>query len=96
MLKDGFMRVMITVIALSLAVLALNSILDMTSGPAQAQRPYNIVKTEGPALDVLLVRDIPLDGLKNIHILGDKQTFVVQKSNGFAVYKIDYIERNTK
>jgi len=96
MRKDPFYKVVLSVIALSLAVLALSSLLNLLSTPAQAQRPYNVVKTEGLAIDVLLIRDIPVDGLKNVHMLGDKQSFILQKSDGFAVYKVDYVERSTK
>jgi len=96
MLKDRFMRIVLSVIAVSLAILALSAVVDMMSSTAQAQRPYNVVKSEGPAMDVLLIRDIPIDGLKEIYIMGDRQTFVVRKSNGFSVYKVDFVERTTK
>ena len=96
MLKDRFMRIVMSVIAVSLAILALSAVVDMMSSTAQAQRPYNVVKSEGPAMDVLLIRDIPIDGLKEIYIMGDRQTFVVRKSNGFSVYKVDFVERTTK
>lgn len=93
MLKDRYYKIVLGVIAISLGILALNAVVNLVSSPAQAQRPYNTVVTEGPALDVLLIRDIPLDNLKDIHILGDNRTFVVQKDKGFAVYRVASIER---
>ncbi len=92
MLNERYVRAVLTVIALSLAILALSAVLNLVSTPAQAQRPYNVVKKEGPGLDVLLIRDIPIEGLKNIHILGDTKTFIAQKSDGFAVYRVEFIE----
>jgi hypothetical protein len=96
MLKDRYTRIVLSVIAVSLAILALNAVLTMISSPAQAQRPYNTVVTEGPGKDVLMIRDIPVPELQNIHILGDNKTFIVQKKAGFAVYTVEQIERNTK
>jgi hypothetical protein len=96
MLKERFTRIVVSVIAVSLAILALNAVLTMISSSAQAQRPYNLVITEGPGKDVLLIRDIAIPTLQNIHILGDNKTFIVQKKDGFAVYTVEQIERNTK
>lgn len=96
MLKDRYTRIVLSVIAVSLAILALNAVLNMISLPAQAQRPYNTVITEGPGKDVLLIRDIVIPDLQNIHILGDNKTFIVQKKDGFAVYCVEQIARNTK
>ena len=96
MLKDRYYKLVLSVIAISLAVLALNALVNLTSSTAQAQRPYNTVVTSGPGLDVLLIRDIPIAKLKDIHILGDNQTFVVQKDKGFAVYRVSSIERTPR
>ncbi len=96
MLKDRYTRIVLSVIAVSLAILALNAALNMISSPAQAQRPYNTVITEGPGKDVLMVRDIPVVEMQNIHILGDNKTFIVQKKGGFAVYCVESIERPAK
>jgi|GEM_PF-564695 len=96
MLKNRFNKVAVTVIAVSLAILAFSAALDMFSAPAQAQRSYNLVVTEGAAMDVLLIRDIPIKDVENIHILGDQKTFVVQKPDGFAVYRVQPIDRNSK
>ena len=38
MLKDRFMRIVLSVIAVSLAILALGAVVDMMSSTAQAQR----------------------------------------------------------
>jgi len=97
MLKEGYVRIVLTVIAVSLAILALSAVLNIVSTPAQAQRPYNSVKKTGMGLDVLLIRDIPIKGLKDIQILGDEKTFIVQKADGLAVYRVAPIVRqNTK
>jgi hypothetical protein len=96
MLKDRYYRIVLGIIAISLGVLALNAVINLVSSQAQAQRPYNTVVTDGPAMDVLLIRDIPLDDLKGIHILGDNQTFVVQKDKGFAVYRVTTVPRTAK
>ncbi|MBN1903196.1 hypothetical protein JW926_17880 [Candidatus Sumerlaeota bacterium] len=93
MLKDRYYRLVLGVIAISLAILALNAVVNLFSSPAQAQRPYNTVVIEGPAMDVLLIRDIPFEDIKDIHILGDNQTFLVERDKGFSVYRVSPVPR---
>ena len=94
MKKDTYVRFLLGVIAVSLAVLALSSLVNMFTTPAQAQRPYNTVVKEGPAKDVLLIRDIPVEKFEDVHIMGDGQTFVIQKADGFTVYTVENIMRD--
>jgi hypothetical protein len=96
MIKDPYTRVLLTIIAISLAILALHTAMDMFSTPVQAQRPINTVIKEGPAVDVLLIRDFPIDGLKNVYVLGDSKTFIVQKTSGIAVYRVDNVPRESQ
>ena len=96
MIKDPYTRVLLTIIAISLAILALHTAMDMVSTTVLAQRPINAVIKEGPAVDVLLIRDFPIDGIRNVHVLGDSKTFIVQKTTGVAVYRVDNIPRETQ
>lgn len=95
-MKEPYTRVLLTIIAVSLAVLALHTAMDMFSTPVQAQRAINTVLKEGPAVDVLLIRDLPIDGLKNVYILGDNKTFIVQKTTGIEVLRVENVPREAK
>lgn len=94
MMKDRYMRTILTIIAVSLAILAVGTLLNLVTSSAQAQRPYNTVIKEGPAKDVLLIRDLPIENIKEVYVLGDTQTFIVRKSDGVAVYRVEDIQRN--
>jgi len=75
-MKDRYARILLTVIAVSLAVLALHTTLEFFGSSALAQLSYigNPQKTTN--LDVYVVRDIPIEKIKNVHILGDNKTFM--------------------
>ncbi|HPB31699.1 MAG TPA: hypothetical protein PLB62_09605 [Candidatus Sumerlaeota bacterium] len=96
MLKDQYNRVILTIIAVSLAIIALGIVVNIFTSSAQAQRPYNVVVKNGPAMDVLLIRDIPVENLESVHILGDNQTFIVQKTKGVAVYRVSEVAREAE
>ena len=93
-MKDRYALILLTVIAVSLAVLALHTTLEFFGSSALAQLSYigNPQKTTN--LDVYVVRDIPIEKIKNVHILGDNKTFIVQKSDGVTVYRVDSSKDN--
>jgi Na+/melibiose symporter-like transporter len=93
MLNNRYGRILMTVIAVSLLILAFSSVMEMVSSNAQAQQQYNTAKKTGPLLEVLQIRNVKVENLKNIYVMEDNRTFITQTTGGFTVYTVDYIPR---
>jgi hypothetical protein len=46
-----------------------------------------------PVLDATLVKTIQAPGLKDIILLGDQKTFILQMKDAVYVYRVDYVQR---
>lgn len=93
-MKDRYTRILLTVIAVSLAILALHTALEFFGSSALAQLTYSNNPQKTTNLDVYVVRDIAIEKIKEVHILGDNKTFIVQKSDGVTVYRVDTSKDN--
>jgi hypothetical protein len=88
-LKDIYIRVILTIIAVLLALILMRPQADVVLQNAEART----VTQGSPVLDVTLVKNVPIDGLKNVIVLGDAKTFIVQQKNQVSVYRVDYIAK---
>jgi hypothetical protein len=46
-----------------------------------------------PVIDVTLVKSIQTPGLKDIVLLGDQKTFILQTKDAVYVYRVDYVRK---
>jgi hypothetical protein len=83
MLQDRFVKLMLVVIAVLLAVNLVKPGTSLFTVPVNAQ-------TSDPArrYDVAPVKGFQVAGLKDVVAVGDGRSFVVSKPDGFMVYQI--------
>jgi hypothetical protein len=88
-LKDIYIRVILTIIAVLLALILMRPQVDLVLQNAEART----ATLGSPVLDVTLVKNIPVTGLRNVVVLGDAKTFIVQQKEQVSVYRVDYITK---
>ncbi|MCX7717067.1 MAG: hypothetical protein N2111_01520 [Candidatus Sumerlaeaceae bacterium] len=86
MRQDRFVRVMLVVIAILLAMNLVSHGTSFLASPAQAQ----ITRVNpGPRVDVKAIKGYEVAGLTNIVALGDGKSFVVSAPGKFMVYQVE-------
>jgi hypothetical protein len=88
MLQDRFVKVMLVIIAVLLALNLVKPAVSLFSSPAQAQVTRG-VGTQAKRFDVKAVRGYEVKSLQDVVVLGDGKSFVVSNPNGFMVYTYD-------
>jgi hypothetical protein len=88
MLQDRFVRIMLVVIAVLLALNLASSGRSFLASPAQAQTTtYRL--NPGPRVDVKAIKGYEVQGLTDIVALGDGKSFVVAAPGKFMVYQVE-------
>ena len=81
--------VLLCVIVLGLAGIVLAPYVNPDGFFSTAQ-----ARTQGePVLDVTLVKALNAPGLKDVVILGDQKTFILQAKDAVYVYRVDYVRK---
>jgi hypothetical protein len=86
-LKDNYTRVILTIIAILLALVLLRPQSDILVQNAEARTSG----LQARALDATLIKKVPAEGLRNVVVLGDGKTFVLQQKDQVMIYRVDYI-----
>jgi hypothetical protein len=80
---DVYSKVILTVIAVVLAILLVRGGGDWGVAQAQAQN----VKAP-PQVAVNLIKEISVTGFKEVILLGDQKTFLIRVEKGIGVYQV--------
>ncbi|MCD6384947.1 hypothetical protein J7M23_04135 [Candidatus Sumerlaeota bacterium] len=85
--KDVYTRIILTIIAICLIALVLQTGLDVFTSSANARLP----KHKGPKVDVFPIASIPAEDIQQVITLGDQHTFILQLKDGVKVFRVDYV-----
>ena len=86
--REIYTKIVLTIIALCLLVLVIQTGVNVASSPAEAARSS---KTSYPKVDVFDINKITLSDIKEVIVLGDQHTFLVRTKDDIRVYRVDYI-----
>ncbi len=90
---DRYSKIILTVIAMLLFTLLLRG--QGTVGiqsPAYAQTATTTATQVRPKVEVVAIKDIPVQDFKEVILLGDGKTFLVRVGNGISVFQVqEYI-----
>ncbi|GAB4317047.1 MAG: hypothetical protein Kow0059_09910 [Candidatus Sumerlaeia bacterium] len=92
-LNSAYVKVLLTVIAVSLAILAGKALLGSTIGEAQAAATRSDATQTVKELDARVIRKLEAPGVQQILTLGDQKTFIVHQKDQVAVVRVDYFEK---
>lgn len=81
--------VLLCVIAIGLAAMVIAPYVNSGSFSTTAQAKAS----EEPVLDVTMVKALNVPGLKDIVLLGDQKTFILQTKDAVYVYRVDYVRK---
>jgi hypothetical protein len=88
-LKDTYIRVVLTAIAILLVLILLRPQAGLILRSAEARTEDQ--KT--PVLDVTLIKKIPVEKLRQVIVLGDAKTFIIQQTDQVSVFRVDYVTK---
>lgn len=86
---DRYVKILLTVIALSLAILAGKAVLGSLIPDAHAQRTTVPAPEPAKTLDAKVIRKFEAPGVQEIISLGDQKTFVVKQKDQVSVVRVD-------
>lgn len=85
--KDVYTKIILTIIAICLIALVLQTGFDIFTTPASARSS----RQKGPNIEVFPIASIPAEDIQQVITLGDQHTFIVQLKNGVKVFRVDYV-----
>lgn len=88
MLQDRFVKIMLVIIAVLLALNLVRPGTSVMTTPATAQ-VITTTTLPPPTLDVKPIKGFTVAGLKEIVAVGDGKSFIVSRADGFMVYRVD-------
>lgn len=89
---DSYVKIVLTVIALSLAILAGKAVIGTLIPEAQAQRTTQNPEPPAKQLDAKVIRKFEAPGVQEIVVLGDQKTFVVKQKDQVSVVRVDFFD----
>ena len=90
---DLYVRIMMTVIAISLAILAGKAVISSAIPEAQAALTNSSKEEPVLVLDAKVLKKFEAPDVQEVVILGDQKTFVVQQKDMVSVVRVDYFEK---
>lgn len=85
-LNGLYIKIILTVIAVCLVILVIQTGLTAFSVPADAA-----TKKMYPPIEVFSIGNIPAEDIKQVITLGDQHTFILQLNKEIRVYRVDYV-----
>ncbi len=85
--SEVYTKILLTIIALCLVALVLQTGIDVFSSSAEARTS----KSSKPNVDVFHISTLPAEDIKEVITLGDQHTFLIQLRDSVKVYRVDWV-----